>query len=261
MVALTAAEPRRRSAWLGLLGVAGAVLALAQLSFLPALLSAYFGPAAQWGSTWFGLDDAHRDWQLTPAPFALPWLLVAVLGAAAARCARTGHRARARQLLGAALAVGGPLAVLLPALLHLPLRTGAVWAVLLVVGATAALVRRPAEPAAALALLAPTTVAAVLWSGADRPTTIAVWSVLAVLAALLAASLPRGPRCPPSSACSRSRWSPSPPGQRPGSPRTSTPSPSSRSPRCPSRSPPGGAVRSVSRSSSRGTRSHRSRCC
>ncbi|MBB4944574.1 hypothetical protein F4556_000109 [Kitasatospora gansuensis] len=190
VVALTAAEPRRRSAWLGLLGVAGAVLALAQLSFLPALLSAYFGPAAQWGSTWFGLDDAHRDWQLTPAPFALPWLLVAVLGAAAARCARTGHRARARQLLGAALAVGGPLAVLLPALLHLPLRTGAVWAVLLVVGATAALVRRPAEPAAALALLAPTTVAAVLWSGADRPTTIAVWSVLAVLAALLAASLP-----------------------------------------------------------------------
>lgn len=190
VLALTAAQPRHDSAWLGLLCLAGATLVLAQLSCLPALVTAYFGPAARWGSTWFGWDATHAAWALAPVPFALPWLLVAVLGAAAARCARTGRRPAARQLSGAALAIAAPVVLLLPAVLQLPLRAGAAWAVLLAAGATAALVRRPDGPAAALVLVAPSTVAAVLRAGADRPTTIAVWSVLAVLAALLAATLP-----------------------------------------------------------------------
>ncbi|KRB68923.1 hypothetical protein ASE03_28930 [Kitasatospora sp. Root187] len=189
VIALTVPEPRHSPAWRGLLGIAGSTLVLAQLPVLPALLYAFFAPAAQWADTWLAFGT-HSTWQLGAAPFALPWLLVAALGAAAARCASTGHRPLARQLLRWAVAVGTPAVVLLPAVLHLPLRTGAAWALLLTVGATAALVRRPADPAAALVLLAPTAVAAVLWAGADRPTTIAVWSVLAVLAALLAATLP-----------------------------------------------------------------------
>ncbi|MFJ9518527.1 SCO7613 C-terminal domain-containing membrane protein [Kitasatospora sp. NPDC101801] len=188
--ALTVPQPRHPAAWRGLLGSAAAALLLTGLGCLPALLTAFFAPTAQWGGTWFGADATLPAWQLAPAPTVLPWLLVAVLAAAAARCARTGHRPWARPLGCSALAVGIPVVLLLPTLLHLPLRAGAGWAVLLTVGATAALLRRPTAPAAALVLLAPTALAAVLWSGTDRPTTIAVWSVLAVLAALSAVALP-----------------------------------------------------------------------
>lgn len=189
---LTTTAPRYAPALLGLLGAGTAVLALSQLPYLPALLAAFFGPIDQWTAAWSPDHGRPHDvaWTLAPAPLVLLGLLVAVLALAAVRCTRTGHRDAARTLHRFTLGLGAPAVLLLPAACRLPLPAGVVWAVLLSIGTTAVLLRRPADPFPAFLVLLPTATAAVLWAGSDRVTTIVVWSVLAALTALLTTTLP-----------------------------------------------------------------------